>query len=138
MYDILDASQCVLSALQLVMEFCGAGSITDLVKNTKGNTLKEDWIAYISREILRVRLGHSSRALHMALCFRSHSSSLKCFFSSVITVQVILLGTTKGSVSLAAFGSLSCLMVLTLASIWRKYTKTKNRILFLFLLFVFP
>ncbi|XP_062313695.1 mitogen-activated protein kinase kinase kinase kinase 4 isoform X3 [Osmerus eperlanus] len=39
--------------LWLVMEFCGAGSITDLVKNTKGNTLKEDWIAYISREILR-------------------------------------------------------------------------------------
>ncbi|XP_054403403.1 mitogen-activated protein kinase kinase kinase kinase 4-like isoform X3 [Pongo abelii] len=39
--------------LWLVMEFCGAGSITDLVKNTKGNTLKEDWITYISREILR-------------------------------------------------------------------------------------
>ncbi|XP_032325573.1 mitogen-activated protein kinase kinase kinase kinase 4 isoform X29 [Camelus dromedarius] len=39
--------------LWLVMEFCGAGSITDLVKNTKGNALKEDWIAYISREILR-------------------------------------------------------------------------------------
>ncbi|XP_014005956.1 TRAF2 and NCK-interacting protein kinase isoform X9 [Salmo salar] len=39
--------------LWLVMEFCGAGSITDLVKNTKGNQLKEDWIAYISREILR-------------------------------------------------------------------------------------
>ncbi|XP_053532023.1 mitogen-activated protein kinase kinase kinase kinase 4 isoform X7 [Ictalurus punctatus] len=38
--------------LWLVMEFCGAGSITDLVKNTK-NGLKEDWIAYISREILR-------------------------------------------------------------------------------------
>lgn len=43
-----------MSVLQLVMEFCGAGSITDLVKNTKGNQLKEDWIAYISREILRV------------------------------------------------------------------------------------
>ncbi|XP_038674663.1 mitogen-activated protein kinase kinase kinase kinase 4 isoform X3 [Scyliorhinus canicula] len=39
--------------LWLVMEFCGAGSITDLVKNTKGNSLKEDWIAYICREILR-------------------------------------------------------------------------------------
>ncbi|KAB1256871.1 Mitogen-activated protein kinase kinase kinase kinase 4 [Camelus dromedarius] len=38
------------------MEFCGAGSITDLVKNTKGNALKEDWIAYISREILRALL----------------------------------------------------------------------------------
>lgn len=40
---------------QLVMEFCGAGSVTDLVKNTKGSSLKEDWIAYICREILRVR-----------------------------------------------------------------------------------
>lgn len=37
------------------MEFCGAGSVTDLVKNTKGSSLKEDWIAYICREILRVR-----------------------------------------------------------------------------------
>ncbi|OBS68151.1 hypothetical protein A6R68_03309 [Neotoma lepida] len=37
----------------LVMEFCGAGSVTDLIKNTKGNTLKEEWIAYICREILR-------------------------------------------------------------------------------------
>uniref|UniRef100_A0A8C8A334 non-specific serine/threonine protein kinase n=1 Tax=Oryzias sinensis TaxID=183150 RepID=A0A8C8A334_9TELE len=33
--------------LWLVMEFCGAGSVTDLVKNTKGSSLKEDWIAYI-------------------------------------------------------------------------------------------
>ncbi|NP_955997.1 TRAF2 and NCK interacting kinase a [Danio rerio] len=39
--------------LWLVMEFCGAGSVTDLIKNTKGNSLKEDWTAYISREILR-------------------------------------------------------------------------------------
>lgn len=37
-----------------MMEFCGAGSVTDLVKNTKGNALKEDCIAYICREILRV------------------------------------------------------------------------------------
>ncbi|XP_073344028.1 TRAF2 and NCK interacting kinase b isoform X4 [Pagrus major] len=39
--------------LWLVMEFCGAGSVTDLIKNTKGNTLKEEWIAYVCREILR-------------------------------------------------------------------------------------
>lgn len=38
------------------MEFCGAGSVTDLIKNTKGNSLKEEWIAYICREILRVRI----------------------------------------------------------------------------------
>ncbi|CAF0850273.1 unnamed protein product [Didymodactylos carnosus] len=38
--------------LWLVMEFCGAGSVTDLVKSSKTNSLKEDWIAYISKEIL--------------------------------------------------------------------------------------
>lgn len=36
------------------MEYCGAGSVTDLVKKTKGNCFKEDWIAYICREVLRV------------------------------------------------------------------------------------
>lgn len=50
------------------MEFCGAGSITDLVKNTK-NGLKEDWIAYISREILRV-----SRFNHTIFSLFPHSS----------------------------------------------------------------
>ena len=35
--------------LWLVMEYCGAGSITDIVKSTKGQCLKEDWIGYISR-----------------------------------------------------------------------------------------
>ncbi|KAG7278930.1 hypothetical protein CRUP_024939, partial [Coryphaenoides rupestris] len=40
--------------LWLVMEYCGAGSVTDLVKKTKGNSFKEDWIAYICREVLRL------------------------------------------------------------------------------------
>ena len=44
------------------MEFCGAGSVTDLIKNTKGNSLKEEWIAYICREILRVRSTWGGRA----------------------------------------------------------------------------
>ncbi|NWW38744.1 TNIK kinase, partial [Panurus biarmicus] len=39
--------------LWLLMEYCGAGSVTDLVKKTKGNCFKEDWIAYICREVLR-------------------------------------------------------------------------------------
>lgn len=60
-----------LVSLQLVMEFCGAGSITDLVKNTKGNTLKEDWIAYISREILRVS-GAQLRQPGVGSCFHFH------------------------------------------------------------------
>ena len=37
----------------LVMEYCGAGSVTDLINRTKNRSLKEEWISYISREILR-------------------------------------------------------------------------------------
>uniref|UniRef100_A0A8C5BMT6 non-specific serine/threonine protein kinase n=1 Tax=Gadus morhua TaxID=8049 RepID=A0A8C5BMT6_GADMO len=51
--------------LWLVMEFCGAGSVTDLVKNTKGSSLKEDWIAYICREILRgLAHLHAHKVIH--------------------------------------------------------------------------
>lgn len=55
----LPSSTGKLDQLWLVMEFCGSGSVTDLVKSTKGNSLKEDWIAYICREILRVSLYRS-------------------------------------------------------------------------------
>ncbi|XP_022088034.1 mitogen-activated protein kinase kinase kinase kinase 4-like isoform X2 [Acanthaster planci] len=51
--------------LWLVMEFCGAGSVTDLVKATKGNALKEEWIAYICREILRgLSHLHANHVIH--------------------------------------------------------------------------
>ena len=51
--------------LWLVMEFCGAGSVTDLVKATKGNTLREEWIAYIAREILRgLAHLHQNKVIH--------------------------------------------------------------------------
>ncbi|KAA0719209.1 Traf2 and NCK-interacting protein kinase [Triplophysa tibetana] len=47
------------------MEFCGAGSVTDLIKNTKGNSLREDWTAYISREILRgLAHLHNNKVIH--------------------------------------------------------------------------
>lgn len=79
----LSLSPCLL---QLVMEFCGAGSITDLVKNTKGNTLKEDWIAYISREILRVRPLPFNQSNILCLNLRLHTGIvlhvkvLLCFY----------------------------------------------------------
>ncbi|KAF7648369.1 hypothetical protein LDENG_00157870 [Lucifuga dentata] len=51
--------------LWLVMEYCGAGSVTDLVKKSKGNCLKEDWIAYICREVLRgLSHLHSHHVIH--------------------------------------------------------------------------
>ncbi len=52
-WKYFDCLLCVCMC-QLVMEYCGAGSVTDLVKSTKTRSLKEDWIAYVSREVLRV------------------------------------------------------------------------------------
>ncbi|KRX96578.1 Serine/threonine-protein kinase mig-15 [Trichinella pseudospiralis] len=51
--------------LWLVMEYCGAGSVTDLVKCTKGLSLKEEWIAYVCREILRgLAHLHANKVIH--------------------------------------------------------------------------
>ncbi len=47
------------------MEYCGAGSITDLVKSLKGNSLREEWIAYVCREILRgLQHLHACKVIH--------------------------------------------------------------------------
>lgn len=56
------------------MEFCGAGSVTDLIKNTKGNSLKEEWTAYICREILRVssHVGKSGLELNLMIWLWEH------------------------------------------------------------------
>ncbi|CEF64237.1 Mitogen-activated protein kinase kinase kinase kinase 4 [Strongyloides ratti] len=51
--------------LWLVMEYCGSGSITDLIKSTKSCSLREDWISYISREILRgLHHLHNNKVIH--------------------------------------------------------------------------
>ncbi|XP_015761836.1 PREDICTED: mitogen-activated protein kinase kinase kinase kinase 4-like [Acropora digitifera] len=47
------------------MEFCGAGSITDLVKASKGKALKEEWISYICHEVLNgVSHLHQNHVIH--------------------------------------------------------------------------
>nr|XP_036866657.1 nik-related protein kinase isoform X3 [Manis javanica] len=51
--------------LWMVMELCAAGSVTDIVRMTRNQSLKEDWIAYICREILQgLAHLHSHRVLH--------------------------------------------------------------------------
>lgn len=48
-----------------MFHFLFLGSVTDLVKSTKGHSLKEEWIAYISREILRgLSYLHSNKVIH--------------------------------------------------------------------------
>lgn len=71
------------------MEFCGAGSVTDLIKNTKGNSLKEEWTAYICREILRVRnITHFCKGfclviLHLSFCLHADSHFMHLYYLGV-------------------------------------------------------
>uniref|UniRef100_A0A1I8BE76 non-specific serine/threonine protein kinase n=1 Tax=Meloidogyne hapla TaxID=6305 RepID=A0A1I8BE76_MELHA len=51
--------------LWLVMEFCGSGSVTDLIKSSKSGYLREEWIAYICKEILGgLSHLHKSNVIH--------------------------------------------------------------------------
>lgn len=51
--------------LWLVMEFCGSGSVTDLVKSSKSGCIKEDWISYICKEILNgLNHLHKNNVIH--------------------------------------------------------------------------
>lgn len=109
-------SYSVLFVLQFVMEFCGVGFIIDFVKNIKGNTLKEDWIVYIFREILRVRRGRRFGVLYVVLCFCLYFS-YRCFLVLVVIVQIIFFVIFRGFVQLVSFDSLSCIIVLILVSI---------------------
>jgi len=51
--------------LWLVMEYCGAGSVTDLLKSSPRRSLREDWIAFICREVLRgLAHLHKAKVIH--------------------------------------------------------------------------
>ena len=68
-----------MNVFQLLMEYCGVGSISDLVKSTKDNCLKEECIAFISKEILN-ELNH----LHSAgIIHRDIKGHVRLFFFSL-------------------------------------------------------
>ena len=47
------------------MEYCGAGSVTDLLKSSRGRSLKEDWISYISKGVLKgLAHLHKAKVIH--------------------------------------------------------------------------
>ncbi|KAE8609455.1 hypothetical protein XENTR_v10011812 [Xenopus tropicalis] len=51
--------------LEIVLEYCRGGSLYDLIKNTKGQSLKETWIGYVCREVLQALSNiHRHRAVH--------------------------------------------------------------------------
>jgi serine/threonine protein kinase len=51
--------------LWLVMEYCGAGSVTDLVRSMKTRSLREDCLAFVNREILKgLSHLHRNKVIH--------------------------------------------------------------------------
>lgn len=61
--------------------------MTDLIKNTKGNSLKEEWTAYICREILRVSNLVGSFLFQRNEIFFSGFSDFVCFLCSQRLMQ---------------------------------------------------
>ena len=60
--------------LWLVMEYCGAGSVTDLLKSSRGRSLKEDWISYISKGVLKgLAHLHKAKVIHRDIKGPSHN-----------------------------------------------------------------
>ncbi|OCT60941.1 hypothetical protein XELAEV_18046965mg [Xenopus laevis] len=51
--------------LQIVLEYCGGGSLYNLISKTNGQSLKETWIGYVCEEVLK-GLHHidKNRAVH--------------------------------------------------------------------------
>uniref|UniRef100_A0A803J8Y5 Protein kinase domain-containing protein n=1 Tax=Xenopus tropicalis TaxID=8364 RepID=A0A803J8Y5_XENTR len=51
--------------LELVLEYCDGGSLQDLITKTNGQSLKETWIGYVCREVLKgLEFVHQHRAVH--------------------------------------------------------------------------
>ncbi|XP_041420056.1 traf2 and NCK-interacting protein kinase-like [Xenopus laevis] len=51
--------------LWIAMEYCGGGTVKDIMENTITGTLPEHWIAYIIREVLKaLKYLHNNRVVH--------------------------------------------------------------------------
>ncbi|KAE8602378.1 hypothetical protein XENTR_v10013965 [Xenopus tropicalis] len=51
--------------LELVLEYCSGGSLYNLIDSTEGQSLKETWIGYVCREVLKaLNHIHHHRAVH--------------------------------------------------------------------------
>ncbi|OCT97263.1 hypothetical protein XELAEV_18009487mg [Xenopus laevis] len=51
-------TECSSELLEIVLEYCGGGSLYNLISKTNGQSLKETWIGYVCKEVLKNRAVH--------------------------------------------------------------------------------
>ncbi|XP_041417859.1 traf2 and NCK-interacting protein kinase-like [Xenopus laevis] len=58
-------TECSSEHLEIVLEYCGGGSLHTLISRTNGQSLKETWIGYVCKEVLKgLHHIHKNRAVH--------------------------------------------------------------------------
>ncbi|OCU00720.1 hypothetical protein XELAEV_18006499mg, partial [Xenopus laevis] len=58
-------NECSSELLEIVLEYCGGGSLYDLINSTEGQSLRETWIGYVCKEVLKaLKHIHKNRAMH--------------------------------------------------------------------------
>ncbi|XP_041433403.1 serine/threonine-protein kinase mig-15-like [Xenopus laevis] len=58
-------TECSSELLEIVLEYCGGGSLHNLISKTNGQSLKETWIGYVCKEVLKgLHHIHKNRAVH--------------------------------------------------------------------------
>ncbi|OCT82134.1 hypothetical protein XELAEV_18024645mg [Xenopus laevis] len=79
--------ECSLELLEIVLEYCGGGSLYNLIHKTNGQSLKETWIGYVCKEVLKgLHHIHKNRAIHKDI------KSLNIVLTETAKVKIIDFG----------------------------------------------
>ncbi|OCU01621.1 hypothetical protein XELAEV_18007413mg [Xenopus laevis] len=80
-------TECSSELLEIVLEYCGGGSLYNLISKTNGQSLKETWISYVCKEVLKgLHHIHKSRAVHRDI------KSLNIMLTETAKVKIIDFG----------------------------------------------
>ncbi|OCT70217.1 hypothetical protein XELAEV_18037138mg [Xenopus laevis] len=58
-------NECSSELLEIILEYCGGGSLYNMINSTEGQSLKETWIGYVCKDVLKaLKHIHKNRAVH--------------------------------------------------------------------------
>ncbi|OCT76540.1 hypothetical protein XELAEV_18031743mg [Xenopus laevis] len=58
-------TECSSELLEIALEYCGGGSLHNFISKTNGQSLKETWIGYVCKEVLKgLHHIHKNRVVH--------------------------------------------------------------------------